>query len=433
MTILGRWTASVRFMLIAVVVGMAFVQTSCTPSAEMNVLGYLISDQLGTLQPADPYGPTGSLTGLVLDGKKPIAGANVVVAERTGRPHAGQTDEVGRYRIDGIPVGQYVPAAIAPGYDERAAADVWGVPKLVDVTDGGITEAPPLLLAAHVALPSVDNLGDAVGIARSRAYTATAAFPEGASAQVEAYQFERQGAVIDTLRVYRPVGWAPGEPIPLLFFVYPGDVDAWESVSAAYASEGYGVVAISPVAEWGMEIDAHAHDAFLALQLARSGELGLTLTDEPAVALGGSFSSAILNRLMRDIDGEIGAWVTVGGIGDAFDGAHDFYTGAIHPPAQYELLIPALGNPKLYPLPFLRLSPVYSAAQLPFTLIIHTASDQVIPIAQAAALAAAINDVGVPVETYFYDDVSHYLQIDENMTPEAKGMYYHILDYIARN
>ena len=59
--------------------------------------------------------PAGSLTGRVLAGGQPVAGATVVVAERTGAPHAGQTDAAGRYRIAGIPPGQYVPAAVARG------------------------------------------------------------------------------------------------------------------------------------------------------------------------------------------------------------------------------------------------------------------------------------------------------------------------------
>ena len=34
---------------------------------------------------------------------------------------------------------------------------------------------------------------------------------------------------------------------------------------------------------------------------------------------------------------------------------------------------------------------------------------------------------------YFYEDVSHYLEIDEDMTNEAKAMFYHIADFIERN
>ena len=94
------------------------------------------------------------------------------------------------------------------------------------------------------------------------------------------------------------------------------------------------LVAHSPVANWGIDVDEHAMDARIALTLARTGALGPYFQDAPAVALGGSFSSGILNRLLRDMGrDDISAWVTIGGIGDAFSGAHDFYTGAITVPA----------------------------------------------------------------------------------------------------
>ncbi len=129
---------------------------------------------------------------------------------------------------------------------------------------------------------------------------------------------------------------------------------------------------------------------------------------------------------------DISAWVTIGGIGDAFSGAHDFYTGAITVPPAYELVIPAMGNPKTHPIPFLRLSPTYVAGQLPPTLIIHTDADAIIPICQAEDLASGLRAAGVPVETFYYTDVSHYLQIDDNMTDAARAMFYHILDFVER-
>ncbi len=70
----------------------------------------------------------------------------MVVAERTGRPHSAKTDEAGRYRIDDVPVGQYVPSAIAPGYDEAVAVDSLGIPRLATVAAGMESEAPTILL-----------------------------------------------------------------------------------------------------------------------------------------------------------------------------------------------------------------------------------------------------------------------------------------------
>ena len=122
----------------------------------------------------------------------------------------------------------------------------------------------------------------------------------------------------------------------------------------------------------------------------------------------------------------------MGGIGNAFAGTADFYNGKLAVPPQYELVIPALGLPDLYPLPFLRYSPIYVAGALPPTLIIHTDADRVIPISQARELEAALQAADVPVEVFYYADVSHYLQIDENMTEAGAEMFERVLDYAKR-
>jgi acetyl esterase/lipase len=261
----------------------------------------------------------------------------------------------------------------------------------------------------------------------------TAAFPANSSAQVQAFQFTYAGVLISTLRLYLPLSTALAPDLPLLFMVYPTQVDAWQSVSAAYAAQGFAVVAISPVAERALAIDAHAFDARIGLALAQQGQLDARLRGRRAVALGGSFSSAILHRLLRDLDQEVAAWVTVGGIANAFSGAADFYTGKIAMPEQYTYLIPALGPPNLYPLAFLRYTPIYTAAQLPPTLIIHTDADLIIPISQAYDLEAALQATGVPVTTFYYQDVSHYLQIDDQMTDAGREMFYRVVEFAQQH
>ena len=155
------------------------------------------------------------------------------------------------------------------------------------------------------------------------------------------------------------------------------------------------------------------------------------------MALGGSFSSAILIRLLRDVDsdkgeGEIVAWVSVGGIANAFTGTADFYAGRIEMPPQYRLLIPALGPANLYPLAFLRYSPVYVASEFPPTMIVHTAADRIIPISQAEELEAQLRRAKIPVEAFYYDDVSHYLQIGDDMTAAGTEMFWRILKFIEQ-
>ena len=65
-----------------------------------------------------------------------------------------------------------------------------------------------------------------------------------------------------------------GEELPLLFGLYPGDVDGWAPVNVALASAGYTVVSLSPSADWGLDVASHAEDARLALALGARGTSG---------------------------------------------------------------------------------------------------------------------------------------------------------------
>ncbi len=405
----------------------------CQPTPAGNVAGYYLSAALGTQPPAVSSAPPGALAGQVLDRQgEPIANATVIVAQADGAPHTAVTGADGTYRIDGIPPGQVVPAAVAPGYAEGALAGLLGIPKLVTIAPDATTTAPPLTLAPYSpeALPA--ELAAAVDLRQTAVYTIAATFPAGGVADVTAYTFDYAGATIDSLRVYLPQGYAGATPLPLLFMVYPSSVEDWETVSAAFAAEQFAVVAISPIAARGTDAEAHAQDARVALALARAGAFGPAVGVNRAVAMGGSFSSAVLARLLRAAGDDLAGWVTVGGLANAFTAAQDFYAGRITMPPAYELLVPAFGPPNLYPLPFLMYSPVYSAGELPPTLIIHTAADEILRIDQAHDLEAAVRAEGVPVETYYYADVSHYLGIGENLTDAGREMFYKIVEFAKR-
>jgi acetyl esterase/lipase len=402
----------------------------CQPTSEGNVIGYLIAQQLGTLEAAISDGPTGALTGQVLHRGEPVPDASVIVADRGGRPHSARTNPDGRYLIDGIPPGQYVPAAVAPGFEESEPVGLFGIRHLVTVQAGETSEAPTLELRRHEVEPLPSPFPDAIELTLTDTYTASAVFPAGALANVQAFQFARNGAVVDTLRVYLAQELPGDARLPMLFLVYPGPVDNWQPVSVAFASQGYAVVAISPSGAWGLDIDQHTLDARIALELALTDELSPNIEqNQPVVALGGSFSSAILHRLLRDDADRIAAWVTVGGVANAFTGAADFLANRIEMPPQYRYLIPAMGRPHLYPVPFLRYSPVYTADQLPPTMIIHTDADRIITIDHAYELEEAVRRAGVPTEVFYYSDVSHYLQIDENMTEESEEMFWRVVEF----
>lgn len=409
---------------------------ACTPTASNNVVAYLAARERGDLQPVPSTAPRGSLRGTVLGPTGPLAGATVLVAERTGLPHVAYSDANGHYQIDNIPVGQYRLAAVAPNHAETVLAASFGLPRLVSIAADRVTTAPDLYLSPYQppALPT--PWPTAVNVTITASDVVTAAFPAGSQAHRYAFTFYHAGLRIDTLRLYLPTELANDAQLPLLLMVYPTHSDLWQSVSVAYAAQGYALVAISPMSERGVDILAHAADAGIALALARDGALHPQIDGTRIVALGGSFSSAVLYRLIRNVHQTLGddlrGWITVGGVSDAFAGTAAFYAGQLEIPPQYELLIPALGLPNLFPLDFLRYSPLYAAGELPPTLLIHTAADRVIPIEQAYALEAALRRAGVPVAVYYYEDVSHYLQIEDNITDAGREMFYHTLEFIAR-
>jgi len=405
----------------------------CRPSPAGNVLGYLVAKQLGTQPPQASTATPGTLIGSVeSEDGRPIAGATVIVAEVDGTPHTAVTSADGGYRIDNVPPGQYVPAAVAPGYSEAALEGLLGIPKLMTIRPRETTAAPALVLPVYAPRSLPTNLAEVTRLRQTGAYTATAAFPENAAADVASYIFDYAGATVDTMRLYLPQERPQGARYPLLLLVYPSPVDDWQEVSVAFADQGFAVVALSPTAARGTDAEAHAQDARVALSLARAGALGDSIGDNRPVALGGSYSSAVLARLLRAAGGDLAGWVTLGGLANAFTGAADFYSGRLIVPFPYELLVPALGPPNLYPLAFLAYSPVYYASELPPTLIIHTAADQILPIRQAYDLAAAVKAAGIPLETYYYEDVSHYLGIGENLTDAGREMFYKIVEFVQR-
>lgn len=414
---------------------LALLLAACVPTPQGNVIGYYIARQFGAFseQSEANDAPTGSLSGTVVNpAGEAIEGATVLVASRTGTPFAAQTDATGHYSITNVPVGQYVPAAIAPGYDETIPQGWMKIPTLATIEAGSDTTLPTITLQPHVAEALPAPLPSAVALQETESYTASSPFPTGAAAQIHAYRFDYAGATIDSLRVYLPLTLPPDQQLPTLFMVYPTEVDYWETVSVAFAAAGYAFVAVSPIGDRALAIDEHAQDARVALALARGGHLHPAIAANEIIVLGGSFSAPILHRLLRDESEVISAWITVGGISNAFSGSADFYAGRLEMPPEYELLIPALGAPNLYPLLFLRYSPVYTAAQLPPTLIIHTNADKVTPINQAYQLEAALKAANKPLEVFYYEDVSHYLQIGDNLSEAGQEMYYLILDFARR-
>jgi acetyl esterase/lipase len=69
------------------------------------------------------------------------------------------------------------------------------------------------------------------------------------------------------------------------------------------------------------------------------------------------------------------------------------------------------------------------AEELPPTLVIHTAADEILRIEQAYELTQAVQAAGIAVTTHYYEDASHYLGIGENLTDAGREMFYAIVEF----
>ena len=113
--------------------------SACQPPPAANVAGFMLAQRLDSLPSPSLHQPPGALEGRVLAGGRPLAGAVVLVAERTGQAHTATSDAAGRYRIENIPADEYVVAAVAPGYVESALQNAWGGPAPLRVRSGAVT------------------------------------------------------------------------------------------------------------------------------------------------------------------------------------------------------------------------------------------------------------------------------------------------------
>ena len=75
-------------------------------------------------------------------------------------------------------------------------------------------------------------------------------------------------------------------------------------------------------------------------------------------------------------------------------------------------------------------APVYSAAAMPPILLIHTLKDEMVPLSQSLEYEAALRDAGVPVETIYFEDESHYLRLGARTSDTTRYLFASVLDFL---
>ena len=362
--------------------------------------------------------PPGSLTGYCpITRAIPLRARPSWSASATARPTSAHTDGEGRYRIDGIPPGQYVPAAVAVGYEESAAARTGSACRAWSPSNPA---RPPR--RRHRTQPAaVGALPEPAGRKRQpdadRRVYSDRSLPRGqrgpsAGASPSASTASSMIPCASTCR------WTPNRTTeyPMLFVVYPGPTDNWEAISVAALRAGYAVVAAGPGSRPAPRHRRPCPGRAHRLQPGRATVRSVPASPAAAPSPWAAASAARFCVVSCcDEADNVAAWITLGGISDGYSLAPTTSTpGAITVPEMHNLAIPSLGLPNLYPLPFLRYSPSTPpvSCRRPWSSTPSRTKSRA--SSRRIMLEDALRAAGVPVEAYYYDDVSHYLQIGEN-------------------
>jgi hypothetical protein len=398
-----------------------------------NVAEYQIRKALPPLLVYRESPAPASLSGVVRDQTgQPIADAVVLVSTVRGEDVHTRSDASGRYRLDGITPGRYVPMAGAWGYDAVNGP-------AVRLSPGQQRDGVDFILPARRPQPVYP-----VDLSIGQPVQESSQFPAPMVATRIPFSFTLDGVRIDNGQIYLPAPQArsetglggqvppssPSSPPPTLVIIYPSHPLNWNAASVALTRDGNPVLALGPHSSGGLDIDLHARQYRAALQLWQDGQLApLDRPGDAWAAMSGSFSSLIMFNALPDLPAMPPAIVDVGGISDAFLGVQALYDADLAIPPPYDSAVAALGRPDRDPAFFYGFSPVFYADRLPPTFVIHTTNDEVIPSNQAEALAAALQAAGVPHELLLYEDTTHYLDA-YNPTPWTHMVYERVLAYV---
>jgi hypothetical protein len=385
-----------------------------------NTLAYRLTRwwevSIGTPQPAG----TAELRGCVRGAAgELLPGATVLLSERDGTVHRAAADTSGCYQISGVAAGRYVPIASAPGYTDRAMRP-WGLPLHL-----GTGEQRTLDLTLSPA--SLPALRPGADLRISAPITLTWALPKPSVAVRRQISYDSGGQPNQLTFLYTPVdsGLAP---LPTLLAVYPGPADLWEGVSIPLASAGYAVVAVGPV--YALDLEDDIAELRRLVAFIRAGLLPGADGRRIAV-LGGSYSSLHVQRLVAGDTG-FRSVVLLGAASDLFDLRLRFERGTFHPPFGLDQALIALGTPNTAPERYWRYSSRFHLRRdLPPILLMHSRSDEIVPVEQSEQLAADLDTLGLRYEPHFFDGMSHYLLADRP-SEDLDRLYSLTIDFLDR-
>jgi hypothetical protein len=396
------WIVPLVFGVLILGLGWLSLTTDAKITALRNVLHYQVVEAMGG--PKVRTGePPGTIAGTVRDASgSALAGATILVASPLGHTYTAESGPDGRYQIEGVPPGRYVPVAGKRGYlEDLPQFCVAGLcyKNAVNVRSARQVEGIDLSLEP---IPPIEVVTDAsLVVSASREIEVGAPFPS--KALRTHFRFEREGLRVNDCYLYEPL--SGDGPFPTLLLVLPGPVLNWEIVPVPFASEGYSVLAFYPLR--GIDLDKDVADILTALAYLRRGGIPSRADTERLVLVGASFTSLHAYRLLALTEG-VDVSLVLGGMADGFSFRHDVETGRAQTRPPFDQVLMALGFPNSSPELYFRYSSIFHLEGLPPLCVLHGKDDELSPFSQSVELAEALARRGMPHEFYAYEGLSHY-------------------------
>jgi hypothetical protein len=415
--LLGRLARGVGWLiLLSLAVGLVYVATAEDLEAVMlrnTVERYTLQFWRGVVgDERFAARPTGSLSGTTTTAEgTPLQGASVVVATVSGHPYSATSDASGRFRLEGVPVGNYLPMAAAPGYAQAPAAG-----RVATVREGQTSQGVDFRLQP---IPPINIAHGEEGLTISEPITSSVEHPEPSVAVRREFTYTNEGLTLTGGLVHEPPEEMGQGPFPILLIVYPGEANRWEGVSIPLASKGYVVVSYFPVKL--IDLEGDVDDLRVLLGHVSAGRLSARGDNTKIVLVGGSVSTVYTYLMAREMEGsaveeQTVATIQYGGLFDFFQYRESWEQGkiTIDPGiSELEYLLVAFGRPDTRPELYLRLSPRYSLGpgSLAPTLLVHAGSDIIVPSDQSDLARDEFERLKIPHEYLFYPNIEHYLDV----------------------
>jgi hypothetical protein len=368
----------------------------------------------------------GGVSGIVEDVEgNPISGATVLVASPLGHAYTAASDANGRYRLENVPPGRYVPVAGKRDYQDglnRTCFAGMCFKHTLRVRPGREVQGADLALT-RTEPPDI-VVDDSLMVSPTVKVAVGAPFPS--ESLRTHFSFERAGMRVNDCYLYEPS--AGDGPFPTLLLVLPGPVLGWEIVPVPFAAEGYSVLAFYPLR--GIDIDADAADVLTALEYLRQGRIPSRADTEQLVLVGASYSSLHAYRLLGLTD-EVDVALVLGGMVDGFAFRHDVEMGVAETRPPFDQILMALGFPHTSPEQYFKYSVRYHLEGLPPLCLLHGMDDELSPFSQSVQLAEELERRGHPHEFYAYEGLKHYFSTSaDNATTQQ--MWQDSLDCLGR-